>query len=63
MTATVNLQQKYECETCKHAENSSGHNCRYGMMFPILLLMAGEKLCPNYIFDRDKLKERQEENG
>ena len=58
--ATLTLQVKYNCMTCKEARSLSGNGCKCGDLFPVLLAMCGEHTCPNYEYDptKAKLKER-----
>ena len=57
MSAYFDIQGYYGCDRCRSAENHHGHNCKHGMLFPLLLIMANAKECPNYEFDREKIKE------
>ena len=52
MSAYFDIQGYYGCDRCRSAENHHGHN---------LLIMANTKECPNYEFDREKIKERIKE--
>lgn len=61
MSAYFDIQGYYGCDHCRSAENHHGHNCKHGMLFPLLLIMANTKECPNYEFDREKIKERIKE--
>lgn len=35
------------CEDCTHAD-VYGRNCKYGLMFPVMAMMAGYDKCPNF---------------
>lgn len=48
------IQDIYRCDTCKAAKDEFGRGCRYGDLFPLLLLMTGSSKCENYEFDAEK---------
>lgn len=62
MSALI-LQLFYQCERCKAAADIHGRGCRHGLLFPVLLMMAGKTKCPNYEYDADKLEERGRQAG
>lgn len=45
------------CEDCRFA-NGHGQNCKHGLLFPVLALMAGYERCPNF---ENKTREQLEE--
>ena len=45
------------CEDCRFA-NEHGQGCKYGLLFPVLALMAGYERCPNF---KGKTREQIEE--
>ena len=45
--AALNINTYFGCETCKTA-NEYGNGCKHGLLFPVLLIMAGKMKCPNY---------------
>lgn len=55
--SALNLQLYYRCEQCKSAADIHGRNCKHGLLFPVMLMMAGKKECPNYKLDAEKIKE------
>lgn len=61
------VQDIYKCDTCKSASDERGRGCKYGMLFPLALLMAEQNKCMNYEFDRKKvelhLKRKEGENA
>ena len=46
----------FRCEDCTFADEY-GRGCKHGLLFPVLLLMAGHDRCPNY---KDKTREQIE---
>lgn len=48
------IQDIYRCDTCKAAKDEFGRGCRYGDLFPLLLLMTGSSKCGNHEFDAEK---------
>lgn len=58
--ATLTLQVKYNCMSCKEARSTSGNGCKCGDLFPVLLAMAGEDICPNYEYDVTKADLREQ---
>lgn len=40
------VQDIYKCDTCKSADEY-GRNCKHGMLFPLLLVMANSRQCEN----------------
>ena len=65
------VQDIYRCDSCKSASDEYGRGCKYGMLFPLALLMAEQTKCENYEFDpqkaelhlRKKEKNRKEHYG
>lgn len=60
------VQDIYRCDTCMAAKDEFGRGCKYGDLFPLLLLMTGSSKCENYRFDPDKAKlhlQRKESAG
>lgn len=55
--AVANINLTMGCENFKYAD-AFGRDCKHGLMFPILALMAGYKECPNY--EKKSLKQLQE---
>ena len=45
------------CDDCRYA-NAHGQDCKHGLLFPVLALMAGYKHCPNF---KNKTREQIEE--
>ena len=45
--AAGNLNLEVGCETCTHSD-CFGRSCAHGLMFPVLVFMAGLDPCPNY---------------
>lgn len=48
------VQDIYRCDTCMAAKDEFGRGCKYGDLFPLLLLMSGNSECENYEFDAIK---------
>lgn len=46
MVPHCNVNFQMGCEDCRHAD-ARGMNCIYGLLFPVLALMAGYERCPN----------------
>ena len=46
-----NINLYYGCETCEAADEY-GRGCKYGLLFPVLLVMANKINCPNYKFSK-----------
>lgn len=44
---TCDINIMYRCDDCRYADEY-GRNCQHGMLFPILLLMAGKRSCQNF---------------
>lgn len=44
-----NINTYYGCASCEVADKY-GNGCKHGLMFPVLLIMANAKECPNYKF-------------
>lgn len=44
-----NINLYYGCETCEAADEY-GRGCKHGLLFPVLLVMANKRRCPNYKF-------------
>ena len=61
--ATLTLQVKYNCMSCKEARSSSGNGCKCGDLFPVLLAMSGEQICPNFEYDPTKEERREQSNS
>ena len=57
MTAILNIQDHYRCYQCKAAEDIYGRLCKYGMLFPLGLLLSNIHKCPNFEYDVEKTKE------
>ena len=57
MAATVNVNWYIGCEDCRFADEH-GRGCEHGLMFPVLLLVAGKRDCPNF---KCKTREQIEE--
>lgn len=47
MPATLNINWYIGCEDCTFAD-AYGRDCKHGALFPVLLLMANKKECPNF---------------
>lgn len=47
----LNINTYYNCETCDAADKH-GNDCKHGLLFPVLLIMAGKTKYPNYKFKR-----------
>lgn len=47
--SVLNINTYYNCETCEAAD-VYGNGCKNGLLFPILLMMCGETICPKYKF-------------
>lgn len=45
--AAVNINIMYRCDDCTYADEY-GSSCRHGLLFPVLLLMANKRSCPNF---------------
>jgi hypothetical protein len=45
--AARDIHIMYRCEDCRYADEY-GRSCQHGLLFPILLLMAGKQTCPNF---------------
>lgn len=50
----------YGCKTCKSAADAHGRGCQHGMLFPVLLVMANQRTCPNYEMDSEKAAQAAE---
>ncbi len=55
--AVGDIHIMYRCEDCKFADEY-GRSCQHGLLFPVLLLMAGKRQCPNF---EGKTREQLEE--
>lgn len=47
MAATLNINWYIGCEDCTFADEY-GRDCKHGALFPVLLLMANKRECPNF---------------
>ena len=47
MPATLNINLHMGCEDCTFAD-AHGRDCKHGALFPVLLLMANKRECPNF---------------
>ena len=54
--AAGNVNLLMGCEDCRFAD-TYGRGCEHGLMFPVLLLMAGQRDCPNF---KNKTREQLE---
>lgn len=45
--AIASINDIVGCYDCKHADQY-GRDCKYGLMFPVMLAMAGSSKCPNF---------------
>lgn len=52
--AALNIITYYGCETCEAADKY-GNGCKYGLMFPVLLIMAKANQCPNYKLKKQRI--------
>ncbi len=57
MAATVNINWRMGCEDCCYA-NEHGQDCKHGLLFPVLAMIAGYERCPNF---ENKTSEQIEE--
>lgn len=48
MTA-LNINEYYGCFSCEAADEK-GNGCKYGLLFPVLLVISSKRNCPNYKF-------------
>lgn len=48
--------------SCKEARSLSGNGCKCGDLFPVLLAMSGEQICPNFEYDPTKAERREQLN-
>lgn len=55
--AAQSINLMFRCEDCTFAD-AYGRSCKHWLLFPVLLLMAGAKNCPNF---QPKTKEQTEE--
>lgn len=55
--ASLSVNLRMGCEDCRLA-NAYGQDCKDGLMFPVLALMAGYERCPNF---KPKTSEQIEE--
>lgn len=54
------INEGYKCGECRHA-NEYGQGCDFGVMFQLLLLMSGERQCPNFEYkDKEQMAWRDE---
>lgn len=49
--SAFNINTYYGCETCE-AVDEYGNGCKHGLLFPVLLVIANKRECPNYIFSK-----------
>lgn len=49
--SAFNINTYYGCETCE-AAGEYGNGCKHGLLFPVLLVIANKRECPNYRFQR-----------
>lgn len=49
--------------SCKEARSLSGNGCKCGDLFPVLLAMSGEHICPNFEYDPTKEERRKQLNS
>lgn len=49
--SAFNINTYYGCETCEAADEY-GNGCKHGLLFPVLLVIANKRECPNYRFQR-----------
>lgn len=47
-----NINTFYGCQSCANADKY-GNGCKVGLLFPVMLIMAGMTKCDNYKF-KDK---------
>lgn len=47
MMAGRDIHIMFRCDDCRYADEY-GRSCRHGLLFPVLLLMAGKEKCPNF---------------
>ena len=45
--SALNINMYMGCEDCTFAD-AYGRGCKHGALFPVLLLMANKKECPNF---------------
>ena len=45
--AALNVNLHIGCEDCTFAD-AHGRDCKHGLLFPVLLLIAGKSDCPNF---------------
>lgn len=57
MVPHINVNFQMGCEDCRFA-NEHGQDCKHGLLFPVLALMAGYDRCPNF---EKKTREQIEE--
>ena len=48
MIPHCNINLQIGCEDCRFA-NEHGQDCKHGLLFPVLALMAGYERCPNFV--------------
>lgn len=60
MAATRSINMAIGCEDCTHAD-CYGRNCKYGLMFPVLVFMGGYPRCPKHIEKTTEQKKEQYE--
>ena len=49
--SAFNINTYYGFETCEAADEY-GNGCKHGLLFPVLLVIANKRECPNYRFQR-----------
>lgn len=54
--STACVQDIYKCATCKSAADEHGRGCKYGLLFPLLLVITEQSNCNNYEFDMEKAR-------
>lgn len=47
MIPHYDINLRLGCEDCRNA-NVHGQDCRHGLLFPVLAVMAGYEMCPNF---------------
>lgn len=52
--AALNINDLYGCKTCANADKY-GNGCKIGLLFPVMLVMAGMGVCDNYKFENKEI--------
>lgn len=58
----VIVQDIYKCDSCQFASDYYGNGCKFGDLFPVLLILSDSSNCENYKFDAEKVEQQLKNN-